>query len=285
MEDERAMMKSTSQGLPIRESKTPKRGMKRRGALLLVWSVFVCAFFAFIPEVRANGNVSADELVSQPQVKKSVRRAPIKRPAKKKPPKKPAATKKAPPTPVPTPLEIGISLLEDGRYEQARPWLQKAVQGERYNPYAWYWYGMVHEKLGQFQQAQFFYARTLALDPAFPPFVRVVAYPAEGDRQPLWDPLRPPKVYPVETAVRGVAIVPPSAPEATVRPLYPPIDPEIPKVPLYVPPEPMEPIIPGDALQPPIYVPPSAQVPPAPVSPAAGQAPVYMPPPPPPGAE
>ncbi|MDR1377184.1 MAG: tetratricopeptide repeat protein [Synergistaceae bacterium] len=257
-----------------------------------MWVVFLCVFFAFAPEVYANGNVSADEIVSQPQSKKSVRRAPIKRPAKKAR-KKPAAVKKAPP--MPTPLEIGISLVKEGRCEQARPWLQKAVMAERYNPNAWYWYGMVHEKMGQFQQAQFFYARTLALDPAFPPFARVVTYPDEGDRKPLWDPLRPARIYPVETVVtRGVAIIPPSAPEATARPLYPPVDPEIPKVPRYVPPDPVEPIVPGDALQPPVYVPPSAPIEETPVyispppqadpaPPAAWQAPVYMPPQPPRG--
>ncbi|MDR1979173.1 MAG: tetratricopeptide repeat protein [Synergistaceae bacterium] len=261
--------------------------------------VFFCGFFTLAPEARANGNTSADDLAPQPQikqVKKSVRKAPIKRPPKKAP-KKAAVLEEAPP--MPTPLEIGISLVEDGRYEQARPWLQKAVQQERHNPHAWYWYGIVHEKMGQFQQAQFFYARTLALDPAFPPFARVVAYPDEGDRKPLWDPLRPPRVYPVDTVSHGVAIIPPSAPEATVRPPHPPIDPEIPKVPRYVPPDPVEPIIPGDALQPPVYVPPSAPeslapieafpapiphfqpVPeprPAPTPPAVAQPPVYMPP-------
>jgi hypothetical protein len=247
----------------FRKFKIKMPGARRCGAFLLLWGaflwVFSCAFFAFTEDVYANGNVSADELGGQPQIKKSVRKAPIRRPTKKKPRKgaeKLVMIEEAPP--MPSPLEIGISLIEDGRYQQARPWLQKAVQEERYNPHAWYWYGMVHEKMGQFQQAQFFYARTLALDPGFPPFARVVAYPDEGDRKPLWDPLRPPRVYPVETVTRGVAIIPPSAPEATVRPPYPPIDPEIPKVPRYVPPEPVEFMIPGDALQPPVYVPPSA---------------------------
>jgi hypothetical protein len=284
LEDEKTMTriirrKSMSQGL-----KTEKHGTKRQAAFILAWVAFSCAFFTFAAEVYANGNVSADDPASQPQIKRSVRRAPIKRPAKKTS-KKPVIVKEV--LPMPTPLEIGISLVEEGRYVQARPWLQKAVQAERYNPNAWYWYGMVHEKMGQFQQAQFFYARTLALDPAFPPFARVVTYPDEGDRKPLWDPLRPARVYPVETVTRGVAIIPPSAPEATVRPPYPPIDPEIPKVPRYVPPDPVEPIVPGDALQPPVYVPPSAPESFAPVeemeipvmSPVP-QAPVYIPPPP-----
>jgi hypothetical protein len=294
MEDEKAMRESVLQD-------PTKHGMKRHTvkrctAFVLTGAVFVCVFmcafvcdlFTFTAEVYANGNTSADDPVPQPQIKKSVRKAPIKRSAKrpvKKRAKKTVIVKKAPPTS----LETGIALMEKERYEQARPWLQKAVQEERRNPYAWYWYGMAHEKIGQFQQAQFFYARTLALDPAFPPFVRVTTYP-EGDRKPLWDPLRPPRVYPVETETRGVTGVPPSAPEATVRPPRPPVDPEIPKVPMYVPPEP--PVIPGDALQPPVYVPPShpEQVPPQvpilqetfvpPVPPVMEQAPMYVPPPP-----
>ncbi|MDR1621457.1 MAG: tetratricopeptide repeat protein, partial [Synergistaceae bacterium] len=131
-----------------------------------VWAcTLVCVFccvFAFAAEVRANGNTSADDPV--PQIKKSVRKAPIKpikpikKPAKKNRKntrKKLAVVEEA--IIAPTSLEIGISLVTEGRYEQARSWLQKSVQEERYNPYAWYWYGMVHEKMGQFQQAQFFY--------------------------------------------------------------------------------------------------------------------------------
>jgi tetratricopeptide (TPR) repeat protein len=219
-----------------------------------------CALLAFGTEACANGNVSADEIVSQPrsgQSKKNVRKAPIKRPARRKQ-QKPAAPSKPTPAPVaPSSLETGISLMEAKRYGQARPWLQKAVQEERRNPYAWYWYGMAHEKIGQMEQAQFFYARALDLDPAFPPFVRVVTYPdGDSDRKALWDPLRPAQVYPVETVSHGVAIVPPNAPEATTRPTRPPVDPLLPRVPVYVPPEPTTPVVPGDAQQPPVYVPP-----------------------------
>jgi tetratricopeptide (TPR) repeat protein len=219
-----------------------------------------CLLFVFGTEAHANGNVSADEVVSpQSQVNKSVRKAPVKKPAQKTRKKQ---IKPVPPRPVPVParpssLEVGVSLMDAKRYGQARPWLQKAVQEERRNPYAWYWYGMAHEKIGQIQQAQFFYARALDLDPAFPPFSRVVAYPDDdGDRKALWDPLRPARVYPVETTSRGMVIVPPGAQEATARPSRPAVDPMLPRVPVYVPPEPTNFVIYGDAEQPPVYVPP-----------------------------
>ncbi|MDR1377465.1 MAG: tetratricopeptide repeat protein [Synergistaceae bacterium] len=241
-------------------------GKKKRILRCLFALVLGCVFFAFGTEARANGNVSADEIVSQPQNtqkqgKKSVRKAPVKKQVKKRPAK--ATKKPVRPQPVPAPmalsfLERGISLMEAKRYSQARPWLQRAVQEERRNPYAWYWYGMAHEKIGQMEQAQFFYARALELDPAFPPFVRVVTYPnGEGDRKALWDPRRPAQVYPVETVSNGVVVVPPGAPEATARPTRPPVDPLLPRVPVYVPPEPTTPVIFGDAEQPPVYVPPS----------------------------
>lgn len=233
---------------------------KSRGNRVLKWAVVLgvaaSAFFAFAPEVRANGNVSADEKVSPPHAatKKEVRKAPIKRPVKKQPAKK-AVVRRAP---QPTSLERGIGFMEQERYTQARPWLQKAVQEERRNPWAWYWYGMAHEKVGEFQQAQFFYTKALNLDPAFPPLSRVVAYPDGGDRKALWDPLRPARVYPIPTNDHGVAIIPPDAPQATMRPARPAVDPDIPKVPVYVPPEPSTTLLSGDAVQPPVYVPPPA---------------------------
>ncbi len=234
---------------------------KSHGNRILKWAIVsglaASALLAFGSEVYANGNVSADERVPPPHAatKKEVRRAPIKRPAKKQPAKKTAA-RRAPPQP--TSLERGIGLMEQERYTQARPWLQKAVQEERRNPWAWYWYGMVHERVGEFQQAQFFYTKALNLDPALPPLSRTVAYPDDGERKPLWDPLRPARVYPIPTNDHGVAIVPPDAPQATVRPARPAVDPDIPKVPVYVPPEPSASLLSGDATQPPVYVPPSS---------------------------
>ena len=235
-----------------------------KAKFLVAAGLLLCAFFSFAGGVYANGNTSADAPAPapEPEIKKSVRRAPIKRPAKpeKKPVKKPVVRKKTPPKPAqPSSLERGIALMDFERYEQARRWLQKAVQEERRNPYAWYWYGLCHERTGQFSQAQFFYTKALELDPAFPPLSRIVTYPNDGERVPLWDPLRPARVYPVETDTRGITIVPPDAPDATLRPARPPIDPDLPKVPVYIPPEPSAMWVSGDALQPPVYVPPRAE--------------------------
>ena len=222
-----------------------------------VGGIVLGLLLAFATDVQANGNISADAPAPEPQIKKSVRKAPIRKPAVKKTTVRKPVIRKAPPPPQPSSLGRGISLMQAERYGQARPWLQKAVQEERRNPYAWYWYGMYHEKTGQFQQAQFFYTKALEEDPAFPPLSRIVTYPDDGGKKALWDPRRPARVYPVETDTRGIVIVPPDASQAASRPSRPPIDPELPKVPVYVPPEPTTTLFSGDALQPPVYVPPS----------------------------
>ena len=211
----------------------------------------------------ANGNVSADE--TPPPVRKSVQKAPIKkaRPAAKKTKKKvkaaPSKTGKKPSRPRLSSLQQGMALMRQERYEAAYPWLQKAIQEERRNPEAWYWYGMYHEKTAQFEQAQFFYRKAMELDPGFEPFSRVVVYPGDGERVPLWDPKRPARVYPIPTNDHGMAIIPPDSPQARRRPVRPPIDPELPKVPVYTPPEPGAGPFDGDAWQPSVYVPPGRE--------------------------
>jgi len=211
----------------------------------------------------ANGNVSADE--APPPIRKSVKRAPIKkaapkaRKAKKKTSPAPARIKAVPYRPSISSLRQGIVLMRQERYEAAYPWLQKAVQEERRNPEAWYWYGMYHERTAQFEQAQFFYRKAMELDPGFEPFSRVVVYPGDGERVPLWDPRRPARVYPIPTNDHGIATIPPDSPQARRRPVRPPIDPELPKVPLYTPPEPGAGPFDGDAWQPSVYVPPGRE--------------------------
>ncbi|MDR1048815.1 MAG: hypothetical protein LBL51_03590 [Synergistaceae bacterium] len=240
----------------------------------IIAAVLLCAVLSWtfpdaVPEARANGNVSADE-PAPASVKKAVRKAPIRRPkrkASKAPqPQRPAAVKKKTPPqpPQPTSLERGIALMDAGRYGQAYPWLRKAVQEERRNPNAWYWYGLYHDTVGQYQQAQFFYVKALEQDPSFPPLSRVVTYPGDGGRKALWDPLRPARLYPVETGYRDIQTVPPGSPEAAVLPARPPVDPEAPKAPIYIPPEPftMGPAGMGSAgeeASPPVYVPPPAE--------------------------
>jgi hypothetical protein len=214
-------------------------------------------------EARPTGNVAADE-PAPASVKKNVRKAPIRRP-KRKPKKAPqpqpqrsaAVKKKTPPAPPqPTSLKRGIALMDAGRYGQAYPWLRKAVQEERRNPNAWYWYGLYHDTVGQYQQAQFFYVKALEQDPSFPPLSRVVTYPEDGGRKALWDPLRPARLQPVETGYRDIDTVPPGSPEAAILPARPPVDPEAPTAPIYIPPEPFAV---GEEANPPVYVPPPAE--------------------------
>jgi hypothetical protein len=261
-----AAPETSALGLP----KPKPRSRKGRGgaafALALIFAALSWTLPDTAPEARANGNVSADE-PAPAQVKKTVRRAPVRRarPKPKKAPQRPAAKKKAPPArkpPEPTSLERGIALMGEGRYSQAYPWLRKAVQEERRNPNAWYWYGLYHDTVGQFQQAQFFYVKALEQDPSFPLLSRVVTYPDDGGRTVLWDPLRPARLYPVETDYRDIRTVPPGSPEAAVLPARPPVDPEMPEVPVYIPPEPL---FTGGGTNPPVYVPPPAE--PAPAEP------------------
>ena len=110
-------------------------------------------------------------------------------------------------------LDRGIALMQEERYEAAKPYLLKAIQENRNNPNAWYWYGVYHEKTGKFSQAQYFYSKALAIDPALEPLSRVVYYPNDNEKTPLWDPKRPARVYPVATKNDGVTIDTPKFPK------------------------------------------------------------------------
>jgi hypothetical protein len=187
---------------------------------------------------------------------------------------------------------MGILLMEQMRYTQARDLLQRAIQEESNNPYAWYWLGEAHNKTGQLNQAQAFFSRALELDPAFAPFSRVVTYPDHEGRIPLWDPLRPARIYPIELDNRGVTVVPSDAPETGIRPAAPPVAPDLPGVPVYIPPSlhaipvqgvnaptyvPQPFAFPAQTVTTPVYIPPQfheAHV-------QTAETPVYIPPPPP----
>ena len=205
-----------------------------------------------------------------PAPKTSTPKKPTKKPAPKKaaPKKKPVPKKTAPKRKtVParmTSLQKGIELMQQERYEKAKPYLLKAIQEERNNPNAWYWYGVYHEKTGGFYQAQYFYTKAITIDPAFEPLSRVVFYPNDDEKTPLWDPKHPARVYPVETASVPMNVSQfPNAPD----------DPEIPQVPVYVPPEPGASPLDGDPWTPSVYVPPRPEE-----LPEYEQAPIYMPP-------
>ena len=248
----------------------------------VAFALFFCSIFVLAAEVHAKYILHDDAAPHiEPAPNRSVRRAPIRRAPQRAPARaqnqqnrqrveQPPQPPPPPPPPQPSSLETGIRMMEEMRFKQARDWLLKAVQEERDNPYAWYWYGKAHDRLGQFSQAQFFFRRALELDPAFPPFARVVAYPNDGNRIALWDPLRPARVYPVELRSSGITIVPPGAEGATRRPVMPQFDTGLPIVPVYIPPD-FPAAVPDDMVRQPVYVPPGF----------TGQQPVYIPPPPP----
>ena len=212
---------------------------------------------------------------SKPAPKK---KAPVKKsapkkktPAKKPAPKKTSAKRTAPARP--SSLQQAISLINQGRYKEAKPYLLTAINANKNDPNVWYWYGVWHEKLGCFHEAQYYYTKALKINPSFDPLSRVAYYPDDPDKIPLWDPKRPARVYPVETGGRNFTRVPAMARDATSFPEAP-NDPVIPKVPVYTPPEPGSTPLEGDSWNPAVYVPPSQNNPYVP----EGAEPVYMPP-------
>ena len=209
----------------------------------------------------------------KPEPKK---RTPAKRPAPKKrtPAKKPAPRKTTSRAPSkPNSLQQAITLINQGRYKEAKPYLLNAINADKNDANVWYWYGVWHEKLGCFHEAQYYYTKALRINPSFEPLSRVAYYPEDPDKIPLWDPKRPARVYPVETGDKNFTRVPPFARDSTNFPEAP-NDPVIPKVPVYTPPEPGSTPLDGDSWNPSVYVPPSPNNP----NVREGTEPVYMPP-------
>lgn len=199
-------------------------------------------------------NQSSKAPAKKPAPKK---KTPAKKSAPKKQTQKKASKPKAPARP--SSLQQGIALMQQDRYEQAKPYLLKAIQENRNDPNVWYWYGVYHEKTGGFYQAQYFYSKAVTIDPAFEPLSRVVYYPEDSEKTPLWDPKRPARVYPVEVAsTGGITNVPAGIPGRSSFPEAP-NDPELPHVPVYTPPEPGAAPFDGDAWRPAVYVPPSPE--------------------------
>ena len=67
--------------------------------------------------------------------------------------------------------DIGAYLLERGKWEEAMPWFEQALEAERYdNPhFALMNIGRVHERLGRARSAIQFYDKALAMEPLFRP--------------------------------------------------------------------------------------------------------------------
>ena len=134
----------------------------------------------------------------------------------------------------------GAVLLERRFFTRATTLLQSAVLADPENPDAWYLLGRAYEAQGLFAEAQKAYRRTLEIDAVYPAFSRVLLYPAEGERQPLWDPSRPARIEEIPVVVDGFVIDGTAAP--TCLPPTPalsaPISPELGGAPVYLPPLP-----------------------------------------------
>ncbi len=196
-----------------------------------------------------------------------------KRPAKRnQAPKKRAATRRTTPSKAAAPkdslLQRAIALMEQGNYEQAKRYLLRAMNVNRNDPNVWYWYGKYNEYVGNYYQAQYFYSRAVKIDPSFEKLSRVVYYPKDPEKTPLWDPKRPARVYPVETGGKGITTMAPDAIDRVTYPKADTSDPLLPKVPVYTPPQP------GTSPLPPVYVPPAPQD----TDSTIRNAPVYTPP-------
>ena len=216
-----------------------------------------------IPGQNSGNNSNSKTPAKNQSSKRSVRKAPVKKSTPKKSTAKKSATtnaKKTTQAPAKlSSLQQGIALMKQERYEAARPFLQKAVQEERNNPEAWYWYGMYHEKTGAFSQAQYFYSKAVTIDPSFSPLSRVVNYPEDDNKIALYDPKRPPRVYPVQVENNTATAVPAGSSQSKKLPSKPTAnDPDLPRVPVYTPPEPNSNPLDGDAWRPAVYVPPPA---------------------------
>ncbi|MBR0074719.1 MAG: tetratricopeptide repeat protein [Synergistaceae bacterium] len=214
---------------------------------------------------------------TQPKTDNTKKKTPVKKKTTKKKSTVKKATKKTAAKKVSAPrqssLQKAIELLNQDRYEESKKFLLRAIQENKNDPNVWYWYGVWHEKNGGFYQAQYFYSKAVKIDPAFDPLSRVVYYPNDSEKTPLWDPKRPARVYPVETTSRGVTTVSPAARDRKNFPSAP-NDPELPKVPVYTPPEPGTNPLDGDPYAPGIYVPPSRNE----VQTAGELSPYYVPP-------
>lgn len=67
--------------------------------------------------------------------------------------------------------DLGVYLMEQGRWEEAITWLEKATTASRYeNPQFPYMnLGRVHERIGRYRTALHYYDKALASDPLYLP--------------------------------------------------------------------------------------------------------------------
>ncbi len=138
--------------------------------------------------------------------------------SKPAPPKKAPVVKKTAPAPRKPPepepvkaelprrniaLEEGLKLLEQRFFTRALVLLERAVLEDPCSADAWYALGRACQEKGLFIKARSAYRRTLEIAPDYGPLSRVLAYPSNDGRMPLWDPKRPPRIedIPVVTGI------------------------------------------------------------------------------------
>ncbi|MPM11947.1 hypothetical protein SDC9_58298 [bioreactor metagenome] len=192
--------------------------------ILLLWVVPV---FSDILPAWGNGVI-----VTEPEGSASK-----PKPAKKTPPPKstaPVAKKEMRQIQEPLPkinisLQQGLVLLEQRYFTRATPLLERAVLEEPGNPAAWHALGRTYHERGLFSRAQEAYKKALEAHPGYPPLSRILPYPSEDGRKPLWDPKRPGRIEVLPAAAGGFTILSPEqlpAPQGKA-PLYnPPLPPE-----------------------------------------------------------
>lgn len=67
--------------------------------------------------------------------------------------------------------DIGAYLIEQGKLDEAIPWLEEATRAPRYESYCFPWYnlGRVHERKARYVLAQQCYQRAVAAQPGYDP--------------------------------------------------------------------------------------------------------------------
>lgn len=130
---------------------------------------------------------------------------PVKKaPAPRKAPEPKGAPAKPPAPPKNLALEEGLRLLEQRFFTRALDQLEQAIRQEPGNAGAWYALGRACQEKGFFIRAQAAYKNALEIDPYFGPLSRVLPYPSNDGRIPLWDPKRPPRMEDIPVNTRPI---------------------------------------------------------------------------------
>ena len=65
--------------------------------------------------------------------------------------------------------DIGAYLIEQGKHEEAIPWLEQAIQSERYESYHYPWYnlGRAHVAMESYNRARECFAKAIGIEPGY----------------------------------------------------------------------------------------------------------------------